>query len=404
MRVTDTADAQSREAWIALLCARPALTPAQSARLAALMAGGVDGARLLAIAERHGLIPLVRHHLASLGDALPASVRDELQARARAVAARNLMMVSELVGVVRRLESHGIAAVAYKGPTLALTAYGSVGLRQFDDLDLLIAREHVRDATRLLQHDGFLPIYGLTAEQEHAYMRSQCEQILERDDLRVELHWEIVPRYFGWPLDPAPLLARAAPTPVAGATIRTLAPDDLLLALCAHASKHCWDRIEWVASFAEIVRHHADRDWAEIRRGIARAGARRMLAVGLALARDLMGVALPAAVAADVDRDPSATLLAGEVAGRLLSGDAGFLDRSQEVSFHLRARERLRDRVRYIGRLGTTQTLGDWDLVRLPPGIEPLYRVIRPLRLLGKFGAPVIARSLRALGGGSARR
>jgi hypothetical protein len=404
VRAAHTAETESHEARIALACARATLTAQQSAWLVALLAEGADGDRLVAVAERHGLIPLVSHHLAGLGDVLPASVRDELHARARAIAARSLMMASELVRVVQRLESRGIAAVAYKGPTLALAVYGSVCLRQFDDLDLLIARDHVPDATRLLQDDGFRPVYGLTAQQERAYLRNQCEHILERDDLRVELHWDIVPRYFAWPLDPAPLLARAVPTSVAGATVRTLAPDDLLLVLCAHASKHCWDRIEWVASLSEIVRRHADRDWDEIRRRVARAGARRMLAVGLALARDLMGVALPAAVTEDVDRDPAATVLAREVAGRLLSGDAGFLDRSQEVSFHLRARERLRDRIRYVGRLGTTQTLGDWDLVRLPPGVAPLYRLIRPLRLLGKFGAPVVARSLRALGGGSARR
>jgi predicted nucleotidyltransferase len=401
MRATATPETESPEARIALLCARPALTPAQSARLAALLAGGVDGARLIAIAERHGLIPLVRHHLAGVGDVVPAPLREELHARARTVAARSLMMLSELVRVAQRLESRGIPVVPYKGPLLALTAYGSVGLRAFDDLDLLIAREHVRDAARILLDDGFRPVYELTAGQETAYLRTQCEYIVERDDLRVELHWEIVPRYFSWPLDPAPLLARAMPASVGGVTLRTLAPEDLLLVLCAHASKHCWDRMEWVASFAQVVRRHPALEWPELRRRVERAGARRMFDTSLALVRDVMDVDLPASVSADVDRDPVAVALARDVGGRLLSGDPGFLDRAQEVSFHVRSRERRRDRLRYVARLGTTQTLGDWDLVRLPRGVDQLYRLIRPLRLLGKFGAPTVARSLRAIAAGT---
>ena len=393
------------EAQIALACARASLTPGRRARLGELLAQPVDWPQLVRLAERHGLLALVSHHLtAGFGPTLPAWVRDELRVQARMIAGRNLMMTSELIRVVRRLEASGIPALPYKGPILALTAYGSIALRSFDDLDVLIAPSHVREATRIMLADGYRPLYRLAPAQETAYLRTQCEYIVERDDVRVELHWQIVPRYFSLSLDLDRLRERAKPTVLAGATLRTLCPVDLLLVLCAHGSKHCWDRLEWIASFAEVVRRLPTTDWIGVRDAARRAGARRMLDVGLVLVRDLMGVKLPVQASEHVDRDPTARVLAREVRVRLLSGDLGMFDRPQEVRFHLRARERLLDRIRYALRLATTQTLGDWDLVGLPRGADGLYRVIRPLRLLGKFGPAAITGSLRALAGGSRAR
>lgn len=147
------------EAEIARACARASLTHDSRARLGDLLAQPVDWPRLIELAERHGLLPLVSHHLtASFGPTVPGSVREELHARARALVGRNLMMTSELIRVVRRLETYGIPALPYKGPALALTAYGSLALRAFDDLDLLVARRHVRDATRLMLEDGYQPL------------------------------------------------------------------------------------------------------------------------------------------------------------------------------------------------------------------------------------------------------
>lgn len=388
------------EIEIVVLCARTALTPAQRGRLGNLLAPCLDWSRLIVLAERHGLLPLVNHHLGG-SEGVPSWFHDEMHGRVSAIVGRNLMMVSELIRVVLRLEALGIPALPYKGPALAVAAYGSLGLRSFDDLDLLVPRSRVREAVRLMLEDGYQPVYSLTSAQEAAYFRSQCEFIVERDDVRVELHWEVVPPYFAWPFDLDGLWARAETTVVAGASLRTLSDEDLLLVLCAHGSKHCWDRLEWIASFAEIVRRSTALDWHRVRGDANGAGASRMLAVSLALVRDLMDVELPGPARDHLDCDPAAGSLARELAQRLLSGDVGMLDRSQEVRFHLRARERLRDRIRYALRLATTQTLGDWDLVGLPRGVDSLYRVIRPLRLLGKFGPRTISRSLRALSGAS---
>jgi hypothetical protein len=53
--------------------------------------------------------------------------------------------------------------------------------------------------------------------------------------------------------------------------------------------------------------------------------------------------------------------------------------------FHLRLRERKRDRLAYcLAHL--RPGVGDWVSLPLPRGLSFLYYVIRPFRLLGRYG------------------
>jgi hypothetical protein len=56
---------------------------------------------------------------------------------------------------VHLLESYEIPAIAYKGPTLAVSAYGNLSLRQFGDLDILVQDRAYERARQLLIKQGF---------------------------------------------------------------------------------------------------------------------------------------------------------------------------------------------------------------------------------------------------------
>jgi hypothetical protein len=57
--------------------------------------------------------------------------------------------------------------------------------------------------------------------------------------------------------------------------------------------------------------------------------------------------------------------------------------------FQIAARERWRDKARYIWRAAFTPTLADWALVSLPEPLAFAYTVVHPLRLLVKYGTRV---------------
>jgi hypothetical protein len=50
----------------------------------------------------------------------------------------------------------------------------------------------------------------------------------------------------------------------------------------------------------------------------------------------------------------------------------------------MRLRERRMDRVRFLWRLASTPGAGEWAVIRLPPSLFPLYRVIRLFRLAAR--------------------
>jgi hypothetical protein len=51
----------------------------------------------------------------------------------------------------------------------------------------------------------------------------------------------------------------------------------------------------------------------------------------------------------------------------------------------IRARERWRDRTKFLWRLILTPSIGEWSAIRLPAQLFPLYRVVRIFRLLSRL-------------------
>jgi hypothetical protein len=60
----------------------------------------------------------------------------------------------QLLQTLELLRESGIQTVPFKGPALAVQAYGDLSLRQYDDLDLLIHEADVPRAYQLLIANG----------------------------------------------------------------------------------------------------------------------------------------------------------------------------------------------------------------------------------------------------------
>jgi hypothetical protein len=101
----------------------------------------------------------------------------------------------------------------------------------------------------------------------------------------------------------------------------------------------------------------------------------------------VLGVALPAAVAACVDADRVAWSLAAHVQQAWRAEPSRSAGVWRSAKFPLRTRERWQDRVRYCVAFATTPTPGDWSLLLLPRCLFPLYYPLRAIRLVAKYGA-----------------
>ncbi len=374
------------EAKLLLCCAQVIEESERAAPICKLLREEIDWPYLLRMALPHGMMPLLYWHLnATCPEAVPKPAMDRLRERFLDNTRRNLFLTGELLRLLNLFEAQQIPAVPYKGPVLAATVYGNLALRHFYDVDILVHRRDVPRARELLISAGYRPEFQLTQEQEVALLRYGFEQPFIREDGTsiVELHWEIIPRTMSFPLDTKRLWGRLQPVSLGGKVIPSLFPEDLLLILCVHGSKHIWERLAWIRDVAGLVQVYRGIDWDRVVQQADVLGGSRMLFIGLLLARDLLGAALPEGVSHKMEDDPVARSLAEEVRERLFwepGKPPEEIDESMFVYFRLKVRERLRDRARYLIRMALTPSVTDWEYLPLPAALSPLYYVIRPVR------------------------
>ncbi len=391
-----TVAADRPEAELLLWCARVCREPERAARLEELLQEEIDWAYVLRMASEHGVTPLLFWHLnATSPEAVPAAVLDDLQAYFRDNTHRNLLMTGELLEVVGLLEEHEILAVPYKGPTLATLAYGDLALREFGDLDILIHGWDVPRAKELLGSLGYRPRYPLTPAQEAVFLDAWGEYMFIRDGGSraaelLELHWPVAKRPYLFRLYPEDIWERLQHVSLGGGVVPTLAPEDLLLVLCVHGSKHSWVRLNWICDVAKLVHARGDEiGWERLAEQAASLGSERMLLLGLLLANDLLGAALPQKVLQKIQADSTVKTLAGQVRESLFdeaTGVRGSLAGKRFRSFHLKVRKRLRDKIQYCLHSTLMPNEQDCKLFELPESLWPLYYVARPIRLTNKFG------------------
>jgi len=365
-------------------------------RLQTWLGTDLDWPFLLQAAVRHGVVPQLHQALSRTpAGSIPEDLRNDLARTYARVERHNLLLAAELLGCLELLQSHGISAIPWRGPVLAATAYGDLGLRQFDDLDLLVCHPDVLLACRLLMERGYAVSPQLTPSQQTCYLRSQAAISLWRvagARLIVELHWRLAEDYFSFPLGLDQLRRRLVPASVEGHAVQTLSSEDLLLFLCAHGTKHLWVRLAWAVDVARVLQASPNLDWAYVMRQARALGSERMLWLGLLLAHDLLAAPVPAELRSTLSSDEPVLSLAAQAQQRLFAAGDRHPAEFESVVYHLRARERWRDRLRYVVLLAVSLTPGDWDALHLPDWLFPLYYLLRPFRLL-KVYLPRLARS-----------
>lgn len=382
------------EVELLLLCARAELRESDRRRVRELVDGGLlDWDAVMDGALRHALVPLVHLHLnAPSMSTLPAAAAARLRDLARRMAALNSYLVGELRDLLTEFSARGIEAIPYKGPALALEAYGRAGLRQFCDLDIIVPARDVRAAAEVLRARGYAPYRDLGEAQLALMLRTQCNVPFTRDRDRsvVEIHWDVCAPDFARPLTREGFWSRSRETEFLGAASRSLTVEDLLLALCVHGSKHRWEQLSWVCDVAQLLLKNPDLRGGVLLERAGRGGCRRMLLLGLRLAHQLLDAPLDPALREATEADAASARLAAAVAENICERGGGSSGVGGYFSFQWAARERASDKLRYC-RYALHPTDEDLAGVALPRPLAFAYYALRPLRML-RTGGPASLR------------
>ena len=336
------------------------------------------------IADHHGVLPLAAKNLPAHARGLPEQVYQSLQSAYEANVRRNLWFAGELARIVEHLQTRKLRALPHKGPILAQSAYGDLGLRTFSELDFLVAPADFERAKHALGELGYQPSTPHRPELEPLWLQFGYECAFDgaAGKYLVELQWKLLPHFYAVDLDAEQLLKRAVNICAGGREIRSLCAEDLLLALCLHAAKHLWMRLIWLVDIAETIRTQTiDYDLVIAR---ARAlGIRRILGVSFWLAQNVLEAELPKPVEA-ITSDVQVQVLGQMFADRLRRSATYDFESSEYFRLIMKLRERRLDRWRYLWRLVWTPGEGDLAAIRLPQPLFPLYRLVRLGRLTRK--------------------
>jgi hypothetical protein len=375
------------EVELVLLCARTKVDAEKTARIKTITSSPneVDWDYVYQLARRHSVLPLIYSQLSATATAnVPPDQLVRLKQEYQNNVARNLLLTAELCRVLKMFEAAGIEAVPYKGPALAVYAYGNLALRRFVDLDILVRKADTLRAKELLTAGGFVCSTDWTNAQQALLMRTQHNLPLSREEGRivVELHWEVATNLFASSLQAEDLWGRLETMRLNHTTVKCLSAEDLLLSLCVHGSKHLWERLAWICDVAELVKTRGNLDWSILLQQAASTENKRMLFLGLFLANKLLNAPLPEHVKSGLESERMVASLAREVSKKLFDGVRQTpASISRSIRFNWSVRPGWRSKLRYC-RLLLLPTEADIETLPLPRQLNFAYYLMRPFGLL----------------------
>ena len=357
-------------------------SPSPDGRLLAHQASDFDWGLFLNLCRRHSVRPLVYRAL-SLADwqGVPSHIQHTFQQFIAQNSRRNSLLSLELVRIITKLNDSSIPSSTFKGPTLAQSVYGNVGLREFLDLDLIVRPVDVPQVRRILSADGYETKHFDRNTDDYREESGQATFVRPNAGWGLDLHWKLAPFGMRFPFSEGEIWRSLQPLPLANGNVPCLAWDQMALFLAFHGAKERWRSLKWICDFAALAHTRTELDWESLHRRAAANHCSRALLVAARLCESLSLSAPP--VLLDKGRNDARVQSIVDRILRRLAFPVPETDLSM-FSDSLATTERVRDKIQLTLTLFTTLTASDYAAVRLPAPLHGIYYLMRPFRLAAK--------------------
>ena len=212
-----------------------------------------------------------------------------------------------------------------------------------------------------------------------------------RGEVPVELHFSIAkPRYF--PFDLESIWIHSHLEVFRGKPVRTMSEDDQILYLCSHGLKHGFSRLIWILDVAMALKCLRQCSYEEVVQRAREQNMEPWLFIGCEVVRSMFPQLLPEAMDAVIAASPAAARRARDAATRLFAHETADVVNDYR-GFYLQAQpsalKRLRYRLRYLAPTTEDYRWADRHHIK-----RQLMILLRPVRLLQKYGASIVWRVL----------
>jgi len=314
----------SPEFQLAAACAMWPQTDRRNQAICAAASGPLDWPLFLRVVQRHRIFGLAHQGLKEVRLSIPPEICREIGARAVIMARENLAMAAEALRLQRLFDEAHVPVLFVKGSSLAMLAFGNLGLTGSQDIDLLVPREALPAATELVARAGyrrFDPPPGISDVQLRQLLpwRRDLGFVHQTTGLPIELHW----RLFGNPhaMSEDSIMAASREVLLTDTMgLRTLGDEDLFAYLCMHGALHWWNRLKWLADVNALLASTLEDGVERLVRAAEARGTGRAAAQALLLCRRMLGATLPAQLTATLGKSATVRWLEATALSAMTTG------------------------------------------------------------------------------------
>jgi Uncharacterised nucleotidyltransferase len=262
-----------------------------------------DWAEVVAMAARHGVLPLLYERLSTgpQRPAVPEGVLQRLRDGFLMNGAKNALLYKELARVLRVLQRANIPVIVLKGAHLAALVYSQAAVRAMHDIDLLVHRSDLERTASSLRELGYFSKCRTVDTAVWWEHNRHLPRMFKPPGPGIEIHWAISDSSLFSRITTAGLWDRSRTTSIAGVEARVLSPEDLLLHLCLHTAADAAGPFRLGLRplcdiAATVCCYQKEITWQQIQSRAIEWQADRCVYLALWLARELLAAGIPDSV------------------------------------------------------------------------------------------------------------
>lgn len=216
--------------------------------------------------------------------------------------ARNISHLNQLEKIIENFHKEDIEAILFKGLMLAELAYGDLGGRTGGDLDILVKKEDVIKADRILKGLDYRPPFNIKNPGQvrfSNYRNSLLYQNKDETKIPVHIYWHLINlapyhKNVFTGIDMRKIWLEAEPIKLGDVSLHTFSRRHQVIYLSMHALKHCFYPSILLRDISEFLRRQGDGfDWESLVEESFNFGLSKAVYYSLYLARKLLDAPVP---------------------------------------------------------------------------------------------------------------
>lgn len=316
-------------------------------------------------------------------DQIPEEMLLKFKNLYRINAARNFYLTSSLLTIIDLFQDNKIKAVPLKGPVLTEFLFNSFKQRAYADLDILVKIDDTTKAWELLCNEGFQPMVNLNDSQKTLYINNEDHITFTKDQLIIELHWELSGRYLSNAIYFEHIADGIIPSTLLERNIPNISPEYLFVYLSVHATKHGWSNIDQILCLTKLVNNNRLK-WHQIEKLGTNWKCRNICYLGLALTERVFNTKIPEELSHKIKKDKLLQKLIAKTTNNLVN----IITKKQPHQhdrfslFHAHVRDSFSEKFLHFFNLLFNPSEKEWLYFPVPASLSFIHYFLRPIRLI----------------------